>query len=246
MIEQRSLWSNVPLLVVEAPDLAAQMLPGQFALVRDPTTFDPYLRHPAWLYETKHTYVAFTQTPRDAVAERGREGSWIDLLAPLGHPVEIPRTARRILLIGLGADAAPLVAVGHAALDAHPDREIVFVCQAAGHTDPLPVHLIRPEIEYHVAKDAPTEDWLDDDLILWAETIVANGSNELYYALRSKIRRRRLSLESGLAQICIHVEMPCGTGECYACAVSTSRGIRLACSDGPWFDLAEWEGPSRK
>ncbi len=36
----------------------------------------------------------------------------------------------------------------------------------------------------------------------------------------------------------IDVPMPCGTGACYACAVDTARGVKLACADGAWFEPA--------
>jgi hypothetical protein len=41
-------------------------------------------------------------------------------------------------------------------------------------------------------------------------------------------------------QVLIRTDMPChGVGGCGVCAVQTRRGWRLACVDGPVFDLSE-------
>jgi hypothetical protein len=42
------------------------------------------------------------------------------------------------------------------------------------------------------------------------------------------------------AQVFIETSVPCGgLAECGVCAVSTRNGIRLACKDGPVFELTE-------
>ncbi len=50
LVENRILWDQVSLLVFEAPELTRSIQPGQIVLIRDPSTFDPYLRQTAWLY----------------------------------------------------------------------------------------------------------------------------------------------------------------------------------------------------
>jgi Leu/Phe-tRNA-protein transferase len=43
-------------------------------------------------------------------------------------------------------------------------------------------------------------------------------------------------------QALIHTAMPCaGIAECGACAVRTRKSWRLACKDGPVFDISELE-----
>ena len=42
------------------------------------------------------------------------------------------------------------------------------------------------------------------------------------------------------AQVLVLVPMPCGgMGECGVCAVKIQRGWKLACKDGPVFDLED-------
>jgi hypothetical protein len=42
------------------------------------------------------------------------------------------------------------------------------------------------------------------------------------------------------SQVLIHTQMPCGAAaECGVCAVTTRSSWKLACKDGPVFDMAE-------
>jgi dihydroorotate dehydrogenase electron transfer subunit len=227
VVENRLLWSSVQLLTLDAPGLA--MRPGQFALARDPSTFDPYLRRTMWLYRLERERGTFTLPAHDPLAARARIGDTLDLLAPIGRAVEFDANARHILLIGEGARLAPLLAIADSAIS--QQREVVLVWRGA---DAFPAHLLAPEIEYRTDASA-----LGDELLTWADAIVASGTDELYRTLADSARAARYRLEPGLARVLIDLPMPCGTGDCYVCAVETRHGIQLACIDGPAFDLAD-------
>jgi dihydroorotate dehydrogenase electron transfer subunit len=232
VIENRRLWSDMQLLTFDAPALAAAMRPGQFALLRDPATFDPYLRRTTWFYRIDGTRVAFTLPARDPLAARTRAGHTLDLLAPLGCAIEFDASARHLLLIGEGARIAPLIAIAEHAIT--QQREVVLVSRAV---EAFPAHLLAPEIEYHTDASA-----LNVELVAWADAIVASGANEMYRELADAVRAARYRIEPGRVRVLIDLPTPCGTGDCYACAVETRRGIQLACVDGPVFDVSELEG----
>ncbi|MDE3090249.1 MAG: hypothetical protein KGJ80_12780 [Chloroflexota bacterium] len=231
LVENKTLWSDVRLLTFDAPELAPAMRPGQFALLRDPTTFDPYLRRTAWLYQAQEARVAFTLPARDPLAARVRAGDVLDLLAPLGRALDFDADARHILLAGEGARVAQLIAIAQSALE--QNRAVVLTFRAARADEVFPAHLLAPEIEYRTAEDA-----LSDELIVWADAIVASGSEDFYRQLADGVRAARYRLEPGRARVLIDLPMPCGTGNCCACAVETRRGVQLACVDGPAFDLS--------
>jgi len=246
--ENRILWANVQLLTFDAPELARVIRPGQCALARDPTTFDPYLRRMLWLYQIEGEYIAFTLQSRDPLAARARVGDVFDLLAPIGHAIEFDASARHILLIGEGMRVVPLVPIAHDAVAR--GREVVLAHHTLGGTaaehpdrsvakpkdEIFPAHLLSPEIEYRTDGEV-----LDTELVAWADAVVGSGSENLYRALADAVRAVRYRLEPGFARVLVDMPMPCGTGACYACAVETARGIQLACVDGPSFDLSELE-----
>lgn len=241
VIENRILWADVQLLVFDAPELAHAIRPGQFALARDPNTLDPYLRRTLWLFQIEGARVAFTLSSRDALAVRARAGDVFDLLAPLGRAIEFDVSARHVLLIGEGMRVVNLIAIAHDAVA--NGREVVLVApspvedgaQAGQGVGVSLAHLLSPEIEYRM------DDGMNPEVIAWADAIVASGSPELYRALSDAIRAARYRLESGFARGLIDLPMPCGTGLCYACAVDTSRGVKLTCVEGPAFDLGDFE-----
>jgi dihydroorotate dehydrogenase electron transfer subunit len=235
VIENRNLWADAQLIAFDAPQVARVMRPGQFALARDMTTFDPYLRRVLWLYANEGDRVAFVFSSRDPLAACVRVGDSLDLLAPLGNAIDLDMSARRVLLIGEGTQIVQLIALAHHAVT--QAREVVLVSRGESI---FPAHLLSPEIEYR------TDDALGAELIAWADAIVASGSAELYRALANAIRAVRYRLEPGFARAIVDLPMPCGTGACGACAVETARGLQLACTDGPAFDWAALENRSAR
>lgn len=236
IIETCLLWADVHLLVLDAGNLARAIRPGQFALARDPSTLDPYLRRTLWLYEIRDERVSFILDARDPLARRARVGDPLDVLAPLGRAIAFEPGARHVLLMGQGTRLAPLIAVAHEAIKLGKGVVLVSCSGAAdSERDLFPSHLLAPEIEYSHG------DGFDEQLIAWADAVVASGGKEFYRGLCEAIRSTRLRLPPGFARGWVHEPMPCGVGMCYACALETGRGIKLACVDGPALDLAEWE-----
>jgi dihydroorotate dehydrogenase electron transfer subunit len=227
VVENRILWADAQLVTFDVPELVRAMRPGQFALARDATTFDPYLRRVGWLYQIEDAHISFALSARDPLAARSRVGDTLDLLAPLGNAIEFDANVRHVLLIGEDTRIVQLIALAHDAVA--QAREVVLVNRGA---TVFPAHLLSPEIEYR------TDDALSAELIAWADALVASGPDELYGALADAICAARYRLEPGFARVIVDVPMPCGAGACYACAVETARGVQLACADGPAFDLA--------
>jgi len=57
---------------------------------------------------------------------------------------------------------------------------------------------------------------------------------------RVTFARPGLAGRAGEAQVLVVTPMPCGgLAECGVCAFTTRRGWKMACKDGPVFDLSE-------
>lgn len=234
VVENHTLWADIQLLALDAPEL--DMRPGQFALVRDPVSFDPYLRRTAWFYRrdngahTEDTRVAFTLPTRDPLVQRTHVGDVMDVLAPLGRQIDFEASAQHILLLGEGYRVAPLLAVAESAVK--QNRAVTLLTRG----DPFAAHLLPPEVEYR-AEEAPNA-----ELIAWADTVIASGSDDWYRLIGETVRATRYRLEPGFLRVIVDLPMPCGIGACGACAVSSaSRRVRWACTDGPIFDWVELE-----
>ena len=220
------------MLLVRLDDaILGRSSPGQFGLAKSDSEFGPYLRRTLWPYPAEAGCSTALFLRDRANGWTPRTGDNLDTLAPLGRPIEFDTSRRHVLLVGEGALAAPLVGIAAIALRLQCEVAFVFHC---GADDPLPPHLLAPEIEYHTDPDAP-----GPDLVAWADRIVASGSPALYRKLAGAIISARYRVEPGLAYVLLDLPMPCGTGDCCACAVDTRAGVALACVDGPFIDLSE-------
>jgi dihydroorotate dehydrogenase electron transfer subunit len=70
----------------------------------------------------------------------------------------------------------------------------------------------------------------------WADQTFACGPNPMFAAMADVVKGARSRKP---VQALLEERMGCGTGVCYGCAVFTRKGVRLACKDGPKFDLRE-------
>ncbi len=61
-----------------------------------------------------------------------------------------------------------------------------------------------------------------------------------YPALATIIKRVRLQPYTDLVQAIVRVPMPCGSGVCDVCRVTTRYAEKRACVDGPVFDLLDF------
>jgi dihydroorotate dehydrogenase electron transfer subunit len=229
--DTRPLWADAHLFTVDAPDLAHSIKPGQFALARETSSLDPYLRRTLWFYGLDNEQVSFTIDPHDPLVQRARADIMLDLLAPLGRAITFEPGMQRILLISDGANPARLVAIAHQQVKLGQEVVVSIVTPSSGSEGFA--QLLAPEIELR------NDTAMDTELITWADAIVANGSERFYRELSQVIRAVRYRVQPGFSRALVEMPMPCGTGICYACAVDTSRGIKRLCLDGPALDLAD-------
>jgi dihydroorotate dehydrogenase electron transfer subunit len=177
---------------------------------------------------------------------RRQAGDRILVWGPLGRGYAVRRGAGNLLLVAGGIGVAPLVWLA--------DEQVARGCQVtliqgARSADGLfPAHLLAPEVEVV----AVTEDGslgqrglvtdLVPDYLSWADQVFACGPNAMFSALAEVLRRaegegarrRRKSVQVLLEEV-----MPCGTGICYGCGITTRKGVKLVCKDGPRFELRE-------
>jgi Iron-sulfur cluster binding domain of dihydroorotate dehydrogenase B len=149
-------------------------------------------------------------------------GTSLELHGPLGHGFHQPENAQSIALAAFGDTPARLLPLVRPALDSN--RAVALFSDGA-----LP--LLPPALEAHPLSNLA-------EALPWADFIAVDLPGESLADLR---RRLGLPLAARLqcpAQALIITPMPCGgVADCGACAVSARRGWKLACKDGPVFDL---------
>lgn len=148
-------------------------------------------------------------------------GSALKLHGPLGRGFSLPPAARRIALLALDRSVARLLPLIPPALVQH--AAVTLVCAAP-----------PPDLPEDVEVQALTT-WMD--VLAWADYLAVDIHRD---DLSAWIARLGQAGAAGGAQILVRTQMPCaGIAECGICAVAVKREWKMACKDGPVFDMKE-------
>jgi len=143
---------------------------------------------------------------------------------PLGKGFNLPSSLNRLALVAVGETPSRLMPV--AQMTASRGADVAWFSDMALPGMP-PAYELNPLEALVGALD-------------WADFVVIDIPFDALSSLKGILGlqgEESETLPSG--QVLVHTSMPCGgVGECGACAVSYQRGWKLACLDGPVFDLA--------
>jgi dihydroorotate dehydrogenase electron transfer subunit len=233
-------------LVLDGPELAAQLTPGQFLLVRCADPFTSYLRRPIFPEPLNDGQLELllrpTPDPGLAWLSTRQVGDELDVIGPLGQGYPLSSYVRNLLLVSDGQALSPLLGQMNRAVQAGLSATLLLGGQRAAALYPL--DRLPPAVEVQLATldgsaghRGPLTALLPD-LLCWADGVCAVGSISLYRALKDQVAAVRLSGEAGfLYGLVVEGLLPCGVGACLACTVPAIDGLRLTCVDGPIFDL---------
>ena len=154
-------------------------------------------------------------------------GTALELRGVLGHGFSSFSGARRITLASLSADPARLLPL---AMQASQQGAAVTLLAEP----PLPA--LPAWLEIYPLASLP-------ELLNWADFLAIDLPLDRLGQLREVLGLQPIQVLPCEAQVLIYTPMPCaGLAECGAYAVPARRGWKLACNDGPVFDLnhLEW------
>ncbi len=195
--------------------------PGQYLLADDPAA-DSALGVAVFAGES--TPEGFLALP--SVPVPWQPGVRLHLRGPLGHGFRLPQGIRRLALAALGETAARLSPL---ALQAVADGMEVALFTSA----PLPA--LPAAVEAYPESDLPAN-------LPWADWLALDLPLHRLAGLRSALGLGPEGHLSCPAQALILTPMPCGgLADCGVCSAPARRGWKLACKDGPVFDLSELE-----
>jgi dihydroorotate dehydrogenase electron transfer subunit len=175
-----------------------------------------------------------------------RPGDRVFVYGPLGRGYAVHRGAGNLLLVAGGIGVSPLVWLADEQVAR--GRHVTLVQGARSADGLFPAHLLAPEVEVV----AVTEDGslgerglatdLLPDYLSWADQVFACGPNAMFRALAEVVRRcegEGARRRRKPVQVLLEEVMPCGTGICYGCGITTRKGVKLVCKDGPRFELRD-------
>jgi len=189
--------------------------PGQYVLTRCQSDVEDALAFPVFSAGScPGGFYAAPPLPVD-----WRPGTQIDIRGPLGKGFQLPLRARFVALAVFNQHPARLLALAEQALA--QNAGVVVLMESI--PDGLPAAI-------EVAPLAALRETLG-----WADYAAFDLPRP---ALAGVLYEVREAAYSGDGQALVETALPCGgMGECGVCAVQLRKGHRLACKDGPVFDL---------
>jgi len=196
--------------------------PGQYVQVCDP---DPDALLPVTLFPCR-------MEMKDILFCGGVHESWLPgkelhMRGPKGNGFSLPPLARRVALTTLDLGSLnPLLPLAGQALEL--GAEVTLLTDKRLHDLPPQIEVLPLE-EIDAGKD-------------WADYLAAISSYEGLPKFKKKLSHPTRGTETLQVEVLVDTPMPCADGVgCGACAVQTRKGWRLACKDGPVFQLDDLE-----
>jgi len=193
--------------------------PGQYLLAFADNS-DSLIATPVFLSETARG--GFLAAP--ALPTAWLPATPLRLRGPLGHGFSIPPTARRVVLIAF--DDNPERLRGLIAPALAQDGAVVLVCESIVTNLPESVE-VQPLAALR-------------DVLAWADYAAFDVSREYLPVLDAAVREAGALAIREEVEVLVRTAMPCGAlAECGVCPVTVPSGWRLACKDGPVFNLKD-------
>ena len=230
-------------LVFESPEMAAELVPGQFVHVRVPALEKSALRRPFSVFDAAdgRVTVLYKTVGRGTAALNGAKvGHMLQVEGPLGHG--FPEKNEGVaLLVGGGYGVAPLYFL--AARRAQEGLKSILFVGGRTASDVLALDRFqRLGIEVRVATNDGSlgeKGFVTLPLDAAIAQLREQGEKfELYTCgpdgLLRAVSERALSLGVP-GWISVDRHMICGVGACYACIQRTKAGNARCCIEGPVF-----------
>jgi hypothetical protein len=193
--------------------------PGQYLLAHDPASNVPL---PVPVFNAGPVPGGFLIAP--PIPQTWRPGTTLSLRGPIGKGYSLPDSARCVALVALDETFARLNPLLANALK--QDVSVVLVSD-------LDLPDLPPEVELQPLSALA-------EMAQWADYLAIDISRDSLSGLREMLGLNGQAKLKYEAQVLVITPMPCGgMGECGVCAVTDRHGWKMACKDGPVFDLKE-------
>ena len=245
VVEHVEIGAGYRYLVFEAPQMAADLVPGQFVHVRVPALEVSALRRPFSVFDAedgKATVLYKTVGRGTAALNAVRPGDELRVMGPLGHGFPL-KCDGEALLVGGGYGVAPLhfLAKRFVAAAGLP-RPKLFVggrtaadLLALDRFEKLGIEVFTATNDGSAGVKGLVTDPLDDLLANYRNRgtkfeLFACGPDPMLKAVAM-----RATGTGSKGWISMDRHMVCGVGACYACIQKTVRGNSRCCVEGPVF-----------
>lgn len=245
VVEHREIGTGYRYLVLEAPRMAKDLMPGQFVHIRVPALEKSALRRPFSVFDAEdgRVTVLYKTVGRGTAALHSvTAGDTINVMGPLGHGFPL-KCDGEALFVGGGYGVAPLhfLARRFVAAAGLPKPKVFIGGRTA--EDLLAIDRFRAlGVEIFTATNdgsAGTKGLVTDPLDDLLAGLRERGTRFELFACGPDPMLKAVALRAtgtgSKGWISMDRHMVCGVGACYACIQKTVRGNSRCCIEGPVF-----------
>lgn len=244
ILQNRQVGSNLYVMEVTAPQIAAGILPGQFVHMKLPGMEGHILRRPFSVYavggegstlEILYQTVGFGT---DHLATLG-EGAVVETIGPVGHGWNLPEGCKKALLVAGGVGAAPLFMLAQSICESGIELDVVLGAQ----TEAALVCRERYEALGAKSVSCSTDDGSFGRAGFCTSLVEEALESSSYDYVACCGPEPLMKIVAGMAgkteavcEVSLERRMACGVGACLSCVVDTVDGKKRSCVDGPVFN----------
>lgn len=171
--------------------------------------------------------------------------SLTDFLGPFGRGFQIPSHAKDFLVLAENRYFDLMLDLANTLTAQNKNVTLALQCINKHHLPDFSglmpsIELIVTTINGSFGHQGEIFSQLGDSAI-WADHVMAAGSTDFYRQLDAHLHQKRPALTPDFTQVMV-LDTPihlCGVGACQQCTVATKHGLKLACIDGPVFNLSD-------
>ena len=246
IISHEEILPGIYLLLVEAPQIISIAKPGQFVMLSCPECI---LRRPLSIHRVdKKGNLSLLYSVIGKGTEwlsKKKKGEQLDILGPLGNDFSLQSQAKNLLLVAGRVGIAPLLFLADIALE--HGHSVTLMLGATTASQLYPEKLLPGKVIFLTYTEdgssakttiATQKGRVTDYVALYAppsDQIFSCGPTGMYQSLKNSLESVNYKKS---VQVSLEVRMGCGLGSCYGCSISTDKGMKKVCQDGPVFELS--------
>lgn len=259
ILAQRKLAEKTYLVRLLCPEIAREIRPGQFVMIRLPGSTDPLLGRPFALYDLVYdehrnpigVEIVYLQVGRMTGAFPGIPvGTCVEVWGPLGQPFPIFPQARKVTIVAGGIGQTPFLAFARQLLGLQgfggdaprvfaDQVQMIYGVRSASYFAGLE-EFQKTGMELLLATDDGSRGFSGRVTQLLETLPLADhwygcGPEPMLKALGDLAHEKNVP-----CHVSLESPMACGLGICFSCVVKVQAGetwdYRRICVDGPVFD----------
>ncbi len=246
VVELSEIQKAIFLQKIKSPEIADQILPGQFLNIKVTEGYAPLLRRPFSIcdVEDENIFLMFNIYGEGTrILSCKQKGQLLNILGPLGKGFNYNTDFDLAVFIAGGLGAAPFPYLTRKLKD---KKDIISFVGGRTQSDVIKYNFLN----YLVATEDGTEGFKGNVIDLFEQEIkkylnrrikiFACGPNGMLKALSDSLKRLNNLTNNITCEISTESAMACGFGICQGCPIqdaNNSEHYYLICKDGPVFNV---------